>query len=202
MNELLAVAAVVLIDVTLAADNAVIVGLAASRVAPELRTKAVFWGILGAVCLRLVFARFATQIISIIGLKLAGGLLLLWVCWKMFRELRETGTDHGSPGSYGSQMGLGRAIAHMIIADVSMSLDNVLAIAGAARGSLVVLGIGLIVSVSLMATASTLLAKLLERLPWIAWLGLLIVVFVAFDMIWRGLYEIDPHLMRWSGRGP
>jgi predicted tellurium resistance membrane protein TerC len=88
------------------------------------------------------------------------------------------------------------------VADVSMSLDNVLAIAGAARGSLVVLGIGLIVSVSLMATASTLLAKLLERLPWIAWLGLLIVVFVAFDMIWRGLYEIDPHLMRWSGRGP
>ena len=196
MNELLAVAAVVLIDVTLAADNAVIVGLAASRVAPELRTKAVFWGILGAVCLRLVFARFATQIISIIGLKLAGGLLLLWVCWKMFRELRETGTDHGSPGSYGSQMGLGRAIAHMIIADVSMSLDNVLAIAGAARGSTVVLVVGVTISVMLMAIASNLVAKLLSRVPWIAWVGLAVVMFVACDMIWRGFFEIEPHVLR------
>jgi YjbE family integral membrane protein len=196
VNELLAVVAVVLIDVTLAADNAVIVGLAASRVAPELRTKAVFWGILGAVCLRLVFARFATQIISIIGLKLAGGLLLLWVCWKMFRELRETGTDHGSTGSYGSQMGLGRAIAHMIVADVSMSLDNVLAIAGAARGSTVVLVVGVTISVMLMAIASNLVAKLLSRVPWIAWVGLAVVVFVACDMIWRGFFEIEPHVLR------
>jgi YjbE family integral membrane protein len=149
----------------------------------------------------LLFAGLVSELFSIIGLTLAGGLLLLWVCWKMFRELRGP-PHHDGLSPPGPSAALWRAVARMVVADVSMSLDNVLAIAGAARGSLVVLGIGLIVSVSLMATASTLLAKLLERLPWIAWLGLLIVVFVAFDMIWRGLYEIDPHLMRWSGRGP
>lgn len=196
MDELVAIAAVVLIDITLAADNAIIVGLAASRVAPELRTKAVFWGIVGAVALRLAFARFVIQIISIIGLKLAGGLLLLWVCWKMFRELRETSAGHGPAAPSGPRMGLWRAVAHMIIADVSMSLDNVLAIAGAARGSTLVLIVGLTISVILMAIASTLVAKLLSRVPWIAWIGLAVVVFVACDMIWRGFFEIEPHVFR------
>jgi YjbE family integral membrane protein len=196
VNELVAIAAVVLIDITLAADNAVIVGLAASRVAPEVRTKAVFWGIAGAVALRLAFARFVTQIISIIGLKLAGGLVLLWVCWKMFRELRDTASgQHGPTGLSGPRMGLWRAVAHMIIADVSMSLDNVLAIAGAAHGSTLVLVVGLTISVILMAIASTLVAKLLIRVPWIAWIGLAVVVVVACDMIWRGFFEIEPHVL-------
>jgi len=201
VHELVAIAEVILIDIALAADNAIVVGLAASRVPPQIRRRAIVWGISGAVALRLLFAGLVSALFSIIGLTLAGGLLLLWVCWKMFRELRGPAHRNGHCAS-APPVALWRAVARMVVADVSMSLDNVLAIAGAARGSFVVLGIGLIVSVSLMATASTLLAKLLERMPWIAWLGLLIVVFVACDMIWRGAYEIDPHLMDWSGRGP
>jgi YjbE family integral membrane protein len=201
VHEIVAVAEVILIDIALAADNAIVVGLAASRVPPQTRRQAIVWGISGAVMLRLLFAGLVSELFSIIGLTLAGGLLLLWVCWKMFRELRGP-THHNGLSASAPSAALWRAVARMVVADVSMSLDNVLAIAGAARGNLLVLAIGLIVSVSLMATASTLLARLLERLPWIAWLGLLIVVFVAFDMIWRGLYEIDPHLMQWSSRGP
>jgi YjbE family integral membrane protein len=194
VHAIVAIAEVILIDIALAADNAIVVGLAASRVPSQTRRQAIVWGISGAVALRLVFAGLLSELFSIIGLTLAGGLLLLWVCWKMFRELCGPAHQNGLSSSAPSAA-LWRAVARMVVADVSMSLDNVLAIAGAARGSFVVLAIGLIVSVSLMATASTLLANLLERLPWIAWLGLLIVVFVAFDMIWRGIYEIEPHLM-------
>jgi YjbE family integral membrane protein len=193
VHDILAIAEVILIDIALAADNAIVVGLAASRVPPQNRRQAIVWGISGAVVLRLLFAGLASELFSIIGLTLAGGLLLLWVCWKMFRELR--GPTHQNGFSAAAPSALWRAVGRIVVADVSMSLDNVLAVAGAARGSFVVLAVGLIVSVSLMATASTLLAKLLGRLPWIAWLGLLIVVFVAFDMIWRGIYEIEPHLM-------
>jgi YjbE family integral membrane protein len=189
VHDIVAIAEVILIDIALAADNAIVVGLAASRIPPQIRRQAIVWGISGAVVLRLLFAGLVSELFSIIGLTLAGGLLLLWVCWKMFRELRGPAHENGfSPSA--SSAALWRAVARMVVADVSMSLDNVLAIAGAARGSLMVLAVGLIVSVSLMATASTLLAKLLGRLPWIAWLGLLIVVCVAFDMIWRGIYEI------------
>jgi YjbE family integral membrane protein len=201
VHEIVAIAEVILIDIALAADNAIVVGLAASRVPPQTRRQAIVWGISGAAALRLMFAGLQSELFSIVGLTLAGGLLLLWVCWKMFRELRGS-ADHNGLSPSAPSAGLWRAVARMVVADVSMSLDNVLAIAGAARGSFVVLAIGLIVSVSLMATASTLLAKLLERLPWIAWLGLLIVVFVAFDMIWRGIYEIEPHLVGWAGGGP
>jgi YjbE family integral membrane protein len=201
VHEIVAVAEVILIDIALAADNAIIVGLAASRVPPQTRRQAIVWGISGAIVLRLLFAAVVSELFSIIGLTLAGGLLLLWVCWKTFRELRGPPHQNGVPASAPSGA-LWRAVVRMVVADVSMSLDNVLAIAGAARDSFVVLTIGLIVSVTLMATASTLLAKLLARLPWVAWLGLLIVVFVAFDMIWRGVYEIKPHLTEWpvSGR--
>ena len=193
MNELIAIAEVVLIDITLAADNAVVVGLAASLVAPELRSKAVFWGIAGAVVLRLAFAGLISWIMSIIGLRLAGGLLLLWVCWKMFREFHAAAVSHASTGPPASPAGLGRAVMRIVIADVSMSLDNVLAVVGAARDSTVVLACGLAVSVTLMAIASSLVARLLSRFPWIAWIGLLIVIYVALDMIWRGFVEIRPH---------
>jgi YjbE family integral membrane protein len=193
VNELIAIAEVVLIDVTLAADNAVIVGLAASRVGPEQRAKAVFWGIAGAVLLRLAFASVTTRIISIIGLRIAGGLLLLWVCWKMFREFRAIPVSDASTPPSTSPAGLGSAVMRMIVADLSVSLDNVLAVAGAARDSAVVLAFGLAVSVTLMAIASTLVAKLLSRFPWIAWIGLLIVIYVALEMIWRGFVEIRPH---------
>jgi YjbE family integral membrane protein len=201
VHEIVAIVEVILIDIALAADNAIVVGLAASRVPPQTRRQAIVWGISGAVMLRLLFAGLVSELFSVIGLTLAGGLLLLWVCWKMFRELRGS-APHNGPCASTPSTALWRAVARMVVADVSMSLDNVLAIAGAARGSLVVLAIGLIVSVSLMATASTLLARLLERLPWIAWLGLLIVAFVAFEMIWRGVREIDPHLIQWSTHRP
>lgn len=200
MHDIVAIAEVILIDIALAADNAIVVSLAASRVPPQTRRQAIIWGISGAVGLRLLFAATMSELFSIIGLTLAGGLLLLWVCWKMFRELRGIPHRDGvAPPDPSAAMW--RAVVRMVIADISMSLDNVLAIAGAARDSFLVLAVGLIVSVSLMATASTLLAKLLARLPWIAWLGLLIVVFVAFDMIWRGVYEITPHLLVGSVSG-
>jgi YjbE family integral membrane protein len=192
VHELIAIAEVVLIDITLAADNAVIVGLAASRVTPALRSKAIFWGLAGATALRLSFAVFVTQIVTIIGLTLAGGLLLLWVCWKTFRELRADGARHSAMPA--GSTGLWRAVMRMVVADVSMSLDNVLAIAGAARDSWVVLAVGVVVSVTLMAMAANFVATLLTRFPWIAWIGLLIVVYVALDMIWRGFFQIEPHL--------
>ncbi len=195
MHEVIAIAEVVLIDLTLAADNAVIVGLAASRVAPQLRAKAIFWGLTGAIALRLAFAGFVTQIISVIGLTLAGGLLLLWVCWKMFRELRGIEASHRPMKPADAAGGLWRAVTHMIVADVSMSLDNVLAVAGAARDNIAVLIIGIAVSVTLMAIASNVVARLLSRFPWIAWIGLLVVIYVAFDMIWRGLFELGVHLL-------
>ena len=193
MHDVIAIAEVILIDITLAADNAIVVGLAASRVPPRIRRQAIIWGISGAVALRLVFAGVVTELFSIIGLTFAGGLLLLWVCWKIFRELHDQVHQRALATSESSEA-LWRAVVRMVVADVSMSLDNVLAIAGAAHGSLVVLAIGLIVSVSLMATASTLLAKVLERFPWIAWLGLSIVALVALEMIWRGIREISPHV--------
>jgi len=173
------------------------VGLAASRVGPDQRGKAIFWGIAGAVLLRLMFAGFITQIFSIVGLTLAGGLLLLWACWKMYRDLRGRHVGfHAGKEPPGPPMSLSRAVVQMVVADVSMSLDNVLAVAGAARDSILVLIVGLTVSVSLMAVASNLVVRLLGRFPWIAWLGLAIVVAVALDMVWRGLHELEPRLLR------
>jgi YjbE family integral membrane protein len=196
-SELIALAQVIVIDLVLAGDNAIVVGLAASRVAPELRARVIFWGIAGAVVLRITFAALTVQILAIVGLTLAGGILLLWVCWKMYRELR-----HGPrPASAGAaavvahgeavpRPGFRAALAQIIAADVSMSLDNVLAVAGAAKGHTWVLVVGLGVAVVLMAVAANYIAKLLARLPWITWIGLLIILYVAIDMMWRGSLEL------------
>jgi YjbE family integral membrane protein len=196
-SELLALAQVIVIDLVLAGDNAIVVGLAASRVAPELRAKVIFWGIAGAVVLRIAFAALATQILAIVGLALAGGILLLWVCWKMYRQM-----PHGPrPLSAGAAataaahadttaLGFWGALGQIIAADVSMSLDNVLPVAGAAGGHTWVLVVGLGVAVVLMAVAATYIAKLLARFPWITWVGLLIILYVALDMIWRGALEL------------
>jgi YjbE family integral membrane protein len=189
---------VIVIDVVLAGDNAIIVGLAASRVAPELRARVIFWGIIGAVVLRVVFAALATQLLQIVGLTLAGGLLLLWVCWKMYWELTHRGVKrvgaHGAVKSGGElprqPLSFGAAIGRIVLADVSMSLDNVLAVAGAAKGSPAVLIIGLGVAIVLMAVAANFIANLLARYPWIAWIGLLIIVWVALDMIYDGSREV------------
>jgi YjbE family integral membrane protein len=192
---------VILIDIVLAGDNAIVVGLAASRVAPELRAKVIFWGIAGAVVLRIIFAAMTSQLLAIVGLTLAGGLLLLWVCWKMYRQITEGPHDPDAVAAEAAAdqagkppMSFGQAIVQIIIADVSMSLDNVLAVAGAAKGSPLVLVIGLAIAIVLMAVASHYIAKLLVRYPWITWIGLLVILYVALDMIYSGGHEVTCRL--------
>ena len=183
---------IMMIDLVLAGDNAIIVGLAASRVPKEIRSKVIFWGIAAAVVLRIFFAAITVQLLAIIGLTLAGGLLLLWVCWKMYLQIT-TGSHHThvDPGeqphgelSFWSEVGL------ITVADVSMSLDNVLAVAGAAKGSILVLVIGLAVAIILMAVASHYIANLLVKYPWITWIGLLIILWVALGMVYQGSHEV------------
>lgn len=189
---------VIMIDVVLAGDNAVIVGLAASRVAPELRQKVILWGIVGAVALRVAFAAVATYLLAIVGLLLAGGLLLLWVCWRMYWELTHAGGKrvgaHGVLRATGQPVGppmaFGAAVTQIIVADVSMSLDNVLAVAGAAKGEPLVLIIGLGIAILLMAVAANAIANVLARYPWIAWIGWLVILYVALDMIFAGSREV------------
>ncbi|WP_229309195.1 TerC family protein [Hyphomicrobium album] len=180
-----------MIDLVLAGDNAIIVGLAASRVPKEIRSKVIFWGIAAAVVLRIFFAAITVQLLAIIGLTLAGGILLLWVCWKMYRQIT-TGDHHGQVDAAQVQGDLGfwQAVGLITVADVSMSLDNVLAVAGAAKGSTLVLVIGLAVAIVLMAVASHFIANLLVKYPWITWIGLLIILWVAFDMIYKGSHEV------------
>ena len=178
---------------------AIIVGLAASRVAPEIRSRVIFWGMVGAVVLRIAFAAVTVQLLAIVGLTLAGGILLLWVCWKMYRELsrgpRDQAVTAGNAGAKAprTSMGFRAAVAQIIVADLSMSLDNVLAVAGAAKDHLAVLVIGLALSVLLMAVAANFIAKILVRHAWISWLGLAIVLYVALEMIWRGVFEVAAH---------
>jgi YjbE family integral membrane protein len=187
-HDLVALAQVVLIDITLAGDNAIVVALAVSGLAARQRRSAILFGIIGATVIRIAFGVVALQLLAVIGLLLAGGLLLLWVCWRMFRELRRPrgrgGVDQGSSKT------LGQAMFQIILADVSMSLDNVLAVAGAASGSTWVLAVGLLLSVVLMGVAANLLAKVLERQRWVSWVGLLIVLYVAVSMIWDGSQDV------------
>ena len=196
-QELIALLNVIVIDVVLAGDNAIIVGLAASRVAPEIRARVIVWGIMGAVVLRILFAGVTAQLLTIVGLTFAGGILLLWVCWKMYRQLTAGGHDiDGDPGEPTAgrtkvTMTFGQAVTQVIIADVTMSLDNVLAVAGAAKGSMPVLVLGLVVGIVLMAVASHFIARLLGRYPWITWIGLAIVAYVALSMMWDGWHQIE-----------
>ena len=192
---------VVMIDLVLAGDNAVVIGLAAGGLPKEQRRKAIVIGIAAATVLRVGFAGVAAQVLQIVGLLLAGGILLLWVCWKMWRELR-AGADHGlsEEGEDGAEPGgparktLAQATWQIIVADVSMSLDNVLAVAGAAREHPYVLVFGLVLSIALMALAAAWIARLLNTHRWIAYVGLAIIVYVAGDMIYRGAGEVWPVL--------
>ena len=181
---------IIMIDLVLAGDNAIVVGLAASRVAPEIRAKVIFWGIAAAVVLRIVFAAIAMQLLAIIGLTLAGGILLLWVCWKMYRQTTTDDPDAHVAAASDAELGFWSAVGLITLADVSMSLDNVLAVAGAAKGSTLALVIGLAIAIVLMAVASHYIAKLLVRFPWIAWIGLLIILWVALGMIYDGSHEV------------
>ena len=192
--QLVALAQVLFIDLVLAGDNAVVVGMAVAGLAPKQKRTAILGGIGAAAVIRIGLALVALELLAIIGLMLAGGLLLLWVCWRMYRELR----PHRHPGAKPrAPKSLGAAIGQILLADLSMSLDNVLAVAGAARGHIGVLVAGLAVSVLLMAVAATLIARLLERFRWIAWVGLLIVLFVACKLIWEGSGDIVDHAPGW-----
>jgi YjbE family integral membrane protein len=197
-QQLIALAQVIFIDLVLAGDNAIVVGLAASRVAPELRARVIVWGVAGAVLTRILFAGIATHLLAIVGLTLAGGILLLWICWKMYREIRQHAPRAVFAGDAArlagpderQTMGIGAAILQIVVADVSMSLDNVLAVAGAAKGDLWVLVIGLSLAVVFMGAVSAYIARLLARYHWITWIGLLIILQVAAEMIWKGTHEV------------
>lgn len=197
-------AMVLFIDVVLAGDNAIVVGMAAAGLPADQRRKAIFWGIIAATVVRIAFASITVQLLQIVGIVLAGGVLLLWVCWKMYRELRE-GAGHDHPDTTEQDEGmdalegaestaprktLRQAVTQILVADVSMSLDNVLAVAGAAKDHPFILIIGLAVSVVLMGVAATLIARLLDRHRWIAWLGLLIILYVAVSMIYEGTHQV------------
>jgi len=189
---------VVMIDLVLAGDNAVVIGLAAAGLQAKLRRRAIIIGILAATALRIGFALVATQILAITGLLIAGGILLLWVCWKMWQELRAMGADDAHASLQTEAMAqplmgrktLGQAVMQIIVADVSMSLDNVLAVAGAAHRHPDALVFGLGLSVVLMGFASAFIARLLHKHRWIAYLGLLIILFVALRMIYHGADEV------------
>ena len=197
---------VLAIDIVLAGDNAIVVGMAAAGLPPEQRRVAILWGIGAATLMRIAFASVTVQLLSIVGITLAGGVLLAWVCWKMYRELREghggdNPASHDAPGSSAELDSTGKpkktlmqAITQILIADVSMSLDNVLAVAGAAKEHPYVLIVGLAFSVVLMGVAATLIANLLTRHRWVAWVGLLIIVYVALKMIWDGTTEVAHHI--------
>lgn len=202
---------VIMIDVVMSGDNAVIIGMAAAGLPAALRRKAIIYGILAATILRITFAAVTVELLAIIGLTLAGGILLLWVAWKMWQELRharraaaaEAAAAATAPGSApadgvddlpaetaAAPKTMRQALTAIIIADVSMSLDNVLAVAGAARHHMEVLVIGLVLSIALMGLAANYAAKLLERHHWLAYVGLAIISYVALDMIWRGSNEV------------
>jgi len=182
---------VVLIDLVMSGDNAIIIGMAVAGLPKENRAKIIFWGVAGATVLRIAFAAVTTELLQIIGLTLAGGLLLLWVAYRMYRELRSKGAAEGMAQHGGTKpKTTGQAMLQIIVADISMSLDNVLAVAGAARDHKVVLWIGLILSIVLMAAASNAIAKVLDRYHWVAWIGFLIIIYVAGDMIWDGTHEV------------
>lgn len=213
---LTALLGIIWVDLVLAGDNAIVVGMAASGLEKLQRTRVIIIGIAAATILRILFAFTTTQLMQIIGLTLAGGILLAWVCWKMWRELRnqrhedtavdrleeEVGTVLPTADFDGSMQAklanaevprktFGQAVTQIVVADVSMSLDNVLAVGSIAKGHPTwVLVVGLVLSVAFMGVAATFIAGLLKRYPWIAYIGLAIIVYVAGDMIWKGTHEV------------
>ena len=203
-QHLTALFQVIMIDLVLAGDNAIVIGLAAAGLPEGQRKKAILVGILAATALRIGFASVTVQLLQIIGLLLAGGVLLLWVCWKMWRELHtshepkfqslSSASTIDTSAATGHQKTLGQAVWQITLADVSMSLDNVLAVAGAAREHPIILVFGLALSIALMGLAANFIARLLEKQRWIAYVGLAIILYVALDMIYRGALEVWPHL--------
>lgn len=199
---------VLLIDLVLAGDNAIVVGALAAGLPADQRKKVIVIGVVAALVLRIFFALTVSWLLGIVGLVLAGGLLLLWVAWRMYRDLHhgEAGTSPGSPEIAGDEdsgipaaKSFAAAAWSVAIADVSMSLDNVLAVAGAAREHPGILIVGLIFAVALMGIAANVIAQYIERYRWIAWFGLAVIVYVAGKMIWEGFHEVQPHVLAFAG---
>ena len=211
MDALSALFQVIMIDLVLAGDNAIVIGLAAAGLPQEQRAKAIFWGIVAATGLRIIFASITVQLLAIVGLLLAGGILLLWVCWKMWRELQHSSHDldaiealaeqdinkDGAVAGGAPRKTYGQAIWQIIVADVSMSLDNVLAVAGASREFPLILIFGLMLSIALMAVAASFIARYLQKYRWIAYVGLVVILYVALDMCYRGGLEVWPYARTW-----
>ncbi|MCK9551864.1 TerC family protein [Aquamicrobium sp.] len=208
-DALTALLQVIMIDLVLAGDNAIVIGLAAAGLPKEQRAKAILIGIIAATVLRIGFAAATTQLLQIVGLLLAGGVLLLWVCWKMWRELRHSAAEEaqgmealtesdidkdGAVAGRAPRKTFAQAAWQIVIADVSMSLDNVLAVAGAARDHPGVLIFGLALSIALMGLAASFIARILQKHRWIAYVGLVIILYVAGEMIYRGAMEVWPYL--------
>jgi YjbE family integral membrane protein len=189
-SQLTAFVSVVLIDVVLAGDNAVVVGTAAAGLPPKQQRHVIVVGSALALVARVAFALVATRLLAIIGLTLAGGLLLLWVAWKIWRELRRGQDTPEGDGSGGKTKSFGAAVVQVAVADISMSLDNVLAVAGVAREHTWVLVVGLVLSVAFMGAAASVIARLLHRLYWLSYVGLGIILFVACHMIFDGTADV------------
>jgi YjbE family integral membrane protein len=196
MSQLVAFVQVIFIDLVLAGDNAIVVGMAAASVPVEQRRKVIVWGTAAAVVLRIAFALVTTQLLQIIGLTLAGGLLLAFVAYQMYRELRTHGRDEVTPEQAEKGVSAERpktvaaAVWQVAMADLSMSLDNVLAVAGAAKDHLEILVAGLVISIIMMALAANLIAKLIHKHRWLAWVGLAVIAYVALEMIVRGGFQV------------
>jgi YjbE family integral membrane protein len=200
---------VLLIDLVLAGDNAIVVGALAAGLPADQRRKVILIGVGAALVLRIGFALVVQQLMGIVGLVLAGGILLLWVAWRMYRDITGHGLTEsaGSPEVAGDEYsGLAPAKSFasaawgVAIADVSMSLDNVLAVAGAAREHPGILIVGLVFAVAMMGVAANILAKYIERYRWIAWVGLTVILYVALKMIWDGWHDVHPHFMEFVSR--
>jgi len=203
-GALQALGTVIMIDLVLAGDNAIVIGALAAGLPPADRKKVIAMGMVAALLMRVAFALVVTQLLEIVGIRLAGGLLLLWVCWKMYRELLpdtkvvlDDGTVlHDAPPAPKSFWGAAWAVA---LADLSMSLDNVLAVAGASKDHAEIMIIGLVLSVALMGVAANYVARLIERYHWIGWIGLLLILYVALDMIIGGGQDVAPLVLPFVG---
>ena len=212
MIELIAdFAQIIIADIVLSGDNALIIGMAAAGLAPELRKKAILFGMIVAAVLRIVFAVIATKLLDVPGLLFLGGLLLFWVCWTLYKDIREhsateqhavealeVAEDEAAGYTGPPRKTLGQALVAITIADVSMSLDNVLAVAAIADGDTTKLVFGLGLAIVLMAFAATLIMKLLTRYPWISWMGLAVLVYVAAEMFYRGIFDPDRGILDWG----
>ena len=202
MDTVLDFGKIIIADLILSGDNALIIGMAAAGLSPELRKKAIIYGMVIAALLRIVFAVVATKLLGIPGLLFIGGLLLCWVCWRLFQEIRaniDVRAEHALEEAYDSEAGytgpprrtLKQALWTITLADVSMSLDNVLAVAAIADGNTNLLVFGLALAIVLMAFAATLIMKLLTKYPWISWAGLIVLIYVAGEMLFRGVFDMN-----------